>query len=123
VSFVIWTIFSAPWDRGVVHLPQHIPHTKLAHSPLVGLFQMPRFALPPSGKKAPGPFPAVSQRSVPTVNLPGGKAGLSAPGGDVWHSTFTQLTATLAASMEPVSNLKLNFHKTEPFIPPIPLHG
>lgn len=63
----------------------------------------------PPGKKALGPFPAVSQCSFPTANLPGGKTGLFAP--DDCHSNFTQLTATLTTSKEPVSHLRLNFHK------------
>lgn len=107
----------------MVHLPQHILHTELVHSSLAGLFQMPRFTFVSPSKKAPGPFPEVSQCSFPTANLPGGKAGLSALGDDNLHSSFTQPTATLATSKEPLSNLRLNFHKTEPFIFLIPLHS
>lgn len=73
----------------MVHLPQHIPHTEPVHLPLVDLFQMSHFIFASPGKKAPGPFSAVSQPSFPTANLPGGKAGLSAPGGDDPHLSFT----------------------------------
>lgn len=79
------------------------------------------FSSPP-GKKAPDPFSAVSQHSIPTANLTGGKAGLSAPGGDDPHLSFTQPTATLTTSKEPMSNLRLDFHKAEPFVSVIPWH-
>lgn len=104
VSFVIWTIFSELWHRGMVHLPQDIPHTELVRSPRVTLFQTSCFAFTSPGKKAPGPSSGVSQCSFPTANLPGGKAGPFAPGDDDPHSSFTQPAATLATSKEAVSD-------------------
>lgn len=88
---------------------------------LVGISKCPISLSPPPGKKAPGLSPVVSQCSFPTANLPGGKAGLFGPGDDDPHSSFTELTATLATSKDPMSNLRLNFHETEPFISLIPL--
>lgn len=109
---MVWYITHGPFP-----MPSWHTHPLWAFSKCLPLLS------PPPGKKAPGPLPAVSQRSSPTANLPGGKAGCFTLGDDDPQLSFTQLTATLATSKEPVSNLRLNFHTTEPFISLIPLHG